>query len=156
MNVDGNGMIHKARVRDIPVLKGLIDGYVKKEMMLPRSMSELYENTQDFFVYEDNGEVVACCALKVRWEELAEIVSLAVREDYLLQGIGSMLVDACIKQAKELGATHLFTLTYVPDFFAKHGFAIIDKAKLPHKVWADCIRCPKFPNCDEIAMEMRI
>ena len=154
-NADGIS-IHKAQVKDIPVLKGLIDGYVKDEKMLPRSMSELYESTQDFFVCEVEGEVVAGCALKVRWDELAEIASLAVRQDYLSQGIGSMLVDACIRQAKDIGATHLFTLTYAPGFFTKNGFVVIDKADLPHKVWADCIRCPKFPNCDEIAMELRI
>ena len=154
-NVDGIS-IHKAQVKDIPVLKSLIDGYVKNEQMLPRSMSELYESTQDFFVCTDKGEVVACCALKVRWDELAEIASLAVRQDHLSQGIGSMLVEACIEQAKNLGITHLFTLTYASGFFAKKGFVIIDKAELPHKIWADCIRCPKFPNCDETAMELRI
>jgi len=157
VNINVNGIsIHNAQVKDIPVLKGIIDGYVKDEKMLPRSMSELYESTQDFFVCKVEGEVVAGCALKVRWGELAEIASLAVRQDHLLQGIGSMLVDACIKQAKDLGVTHLFTLTYAPEFFAKNGFVVIDKANLPHKIWADCIRCPKFPNCDEIAMELRI
>ncbi len=145
-------IIRKATVEDIPEIKNIIDHYAKQEMMLPRSLSELYEFTRSFYVCEIDREIIGCCALQVSWEDMAEVLSFAVREDFREKGIGTQLVKTCIEEAKDLGIKSVFTLTYAVPFFKKQGFEIIDKQRLPHKIWAGCIKCPKFPNCDEVAM----
>jgi len=130
----------------------LINYFADKGEMLARSLSEIYENIRDYFVVRQGERVIACAALHVSWSDLAEIRSLAVAEDSQEQGIGAQLVEACLKEARELGIPTVFCLTYKPAFFEKVGFSQIDKAELPHKVWGECYRCPKFPNCDEVAL----
>jgi amino-acid N-acetyltransferase len=120
--------------------------------MLSRSLSELYESLRDFYVVEEDGVLLGASALHIVWEDLAEVRSVAVVEDSGRKGIGSRLVQACITEAREIGLKRIFCLTYKPDFFAKHGFRLVDKSELPHKVWGDCIKCVKFPDCDENAM----
>lgn len=137
---------------DVRQIHKFINEFAKRENMLPRSLNELYENIRDFFVFEDNSVIKGVCALHVLWEDLAEIRSLAVKKEYQKQGIGKNLINKCLQDAKNLGIKRVFTLTYVPDFFKKLGFIEIDKTKLPHKIWGDCIRCPKFPECDEYAL----
>ncbi len=149
-------IIRKATVSDIPGIKNIIDHYARQEMMLQRSLSELYEFTRSFCVCEKDNEIIGCCALQVSWEDMAEILSFAVKPEYRDQGIGSRMVESCIEEAKGLGIRNVFTLTYAVPFFEKHGFDIIDKQLLPHKIWSACIKCPKFPNCDEIAMMKEI
>ncbi|WP_407355458.1 N-acetyltransferase [Methanolobus sp. WCC5] len=145
-------IIRKATVNDIPGIKNIIDHYAKLEKMLPRSLSELYEFTRSFYVCEIDDEIVGCCALQVSWEDMAEVMSFAVKPEYREQGIGTQLINACLEEAKSLGIRNVFTLTYAVTFFEKQGFEKIDKQLLPHKVWSGCIKCPKFPNCDEVAM----
>ena len=116
---------------------------------------ELYEHLRDFFVVEGSSPkspIVGVCALGICWEDLAEIRSLAVAQDHQGKNYGSQLVEICLQEALSLGLKRVFTLTYEPDFFSKLGFKEIEKSTLPHKIWADCIRCAKFPDCDEIAM----
>ncbi|SDF72581.1 N-acetylglutamate synthase [Methanolobus vulcani] len=149
-------IIRKANVNDIPAIKSIIDTYAKQEMMLPRSLSELYEFTRSFHVCEIDGEIIGCCALQVSWENMAEVLSFAVKQEYRDKGIGTKLVKACLEESKELGINKVFTLTYAVPFFEKQGFEIIDKQMLPHKVWTGCIKCPKFPNCDEVAMMKKL
>lgn len=120
--------------------------------MLPRALSEIYETIRDFYVIRDGEQVVGCAALHINWEDLAEVRSVAVTEQRHRQGIGSLLVQACINEARELGIPRLFCLTYKPGLFEKAGFKQVDKAELPRKVWSDCYRCVKFPNCDEVAL----
>ena len=120
--------------------------------MLPRALSELYENIRDFYIIREGDEVVACVALHISWSDLAEVRSLAVSENRHTRGIGSLLIQACIKEASSLGIPRLFCLTYKPGFFEKAGFKQVDKQELPRKVWNECYRCPKFPNCDEVAL----
>ena len=144
--------IRKAKVGDIERIKELIDKWAQKELMLARSLNELYENTRDFWVCEENGQVVGCAALHVDWADLGEIKSAAVEEKNHRRRIGTKLVEACLSEAGEMGLKKIFVLTYSQDFFEKNGFTVIDKSLLPHKIWSECIRCPKFPNCDEIAM----
>ena len=120
--------------------------------MLPRPLSELYESVRDFFVIREGERVVACAALHVSWSDLAEIRSVAVAEDSQGEGLGDRLVAACLKESAELGINTIFCFTYQPEFFRRHKFADIDKMELPRKVWTDCFRCPKFPNCDESAL----
>jgi amino-acid N-acetyltransferase len=86
------------------------------------------------------------------WEDLAEVRSLAVRDDRMGRGVGTELVEACISEAIVLGITRVFALTYKPVFFEKLGFQRVDKSELPHKIWSDCLKCSKFPDCDEVAL----
>lgn len=145
-------IIRKANVNDVKAIKDVIDPYAKKEMMLSRALSELYESVRNFYVCEDNGEVIGCCSLQVSWQDMAEVLALAVKQEYRDKGIGTKLLEACLSDATELGVTTVFTLTYAVHFFEKNGFSIVDKQTLPHKIWSGCIKCPKFPNCDEVAM----
>ena len=120
--------------------------------MLARSLGEIYENIRDYFVVKQGEWVIACAALHVWWTDLAEIKSLAVAEDSQNEGIGARLVEACVSEAREIGIPAVFCLTYKPAFFEKFGFRQLDKMELSRKVWTECYRCPKFPNCDEIAL----
>jgi len=142
----------KARVSDVSQMHRLINSFADKGEMLARSLSEIYENIRDYFVVRQGDRVIACGALHVSWSDLAEIKSLAVVEDYQKQSIGDQIVEVCLKEAKELGIPTVFCLTYKPAFFERCGFSQIDKAELPHKVWGECYRCPKFPDCDEVAL----
>ncbi len=145
-------LIEKARISDATQMHKLINYFADKGEMLARSLSEIYENIRDYFVVKQGERVIACAALHVNWSDLAEIKSVAVAEDSQRQGIGDQLVEACLKEAKELGIPTVFCLTYKPAFFEKLGFSQLDKMELPHKVWSECYRCPKFPNCDEVAL----
>ena len=144
--------MEKARISDVPQMHQLINYFADRDEMLPRPLSELYENIRDCFVVRQGERVIACALLHVFWSDLAEIRSLAVAEDSQEQGIGAQLVEACLREAKELGIAAVFCLTYKPAFFENFGFSQLDKTELSRKVWTDCYRCPKFPNCDEIAL----
>ena len=144
--------VDRARVSDANSMHRMISYFADKGEMLPRALSDIYEGIRDYFVVKEGDQVVACGALHVTWVDLAEIRSLAVAEQEQNQKIGSLLIQACLKEAKELGIPKVFCLVRKPAFFEKHGFQLIDKAELPQKVWAECYRCPKFPNCDEVAL----
>ncbi len=147
-------MIRKARIPDTKAIHKLLADYAREGLMLPRSLSDLYETIRDFYVFEDSGHVVGTVCLHVCWEDLAEVRSLAVASESGRQGIGRQLVTACLDEAKQLGLRRVFALTYQQDFFEKLGFDLIEKSELPHKIWADCLKCAKFPDCDEISMSI--
>ncbi len=149
-------MVRKARLGDARGIYLLIKDYSEEGVLLPRSLSSIYEHIRDFWVYEKEGEIVGCCALQVVWEDLAEIRSFAVRKDMKGYGIGRALIEACLEEARLLGVKKVFSLTYVKDFFEKFGFRVVDKSLLPHKVWSDCVNCVKFPNCDETAVLLEL
>ena len=144
--------VAKAKIQDVPQIHRLINYFADRDEMLARSLSEIYENIRDYFVVKQGEQVVACAALHISWSDLAEIKSVAVAEDSQKQGSGTQLIEACLKEAKELGIATVFCLTYQPGFFEKFGFSQVDKMELPRKIWTECYRCPKFPNCDEIAL----
>ncbi len=144
--------IRKALISDIKPIHKLINDFAKKGQMLPRSLNELYENIRDFFIAEENDEICGVCALHILWEDLAEIRSLIVKREFQKKGIGKNLVKKCLNEASKFGVKQVFVLTYISDFFKKIGFKEIDKSKLPQKIWGDCIKCPKFPECDEVAL----
>jgi amino-acid N-acetyltransferase len=144
--------IRRAKISDVKAIYSLINFYAEQDEMLFRSMADIYKNLQAFTVAELNGNVVGCCALEIIWSDLAEIKSLAVDKANMETGIGKMLVTAAAEQARQLGLQRLFALTLKPDFFEKLGFAIVEKEKLPMKVWSDCAKCPKQQNCDELAV----
>jgi amino-acid N-acetyltransferase len=145
-------VIRKAQIKDIKQIQELINVFAKQDLMLARSLNELYENIRDFWVIEENKKVIGCAAVHISWEDLAEIKSLAVAKNRQGKGIGRELVLNCLGEAKELGAKKVFVLTYKPDFFKKFGFKKVKHSSLPHKIWIECIRCCKFPNCQEIAL----
>ena len=142
----------KATIPDIKQIQKLVNEFAKNEEMLPRALNELYEGLRDFIVCEDKGIIKGVCALRILWEDLAEVRSLAVRGEYQRLGIGKLLVSKCLKEAKALGIKRVFALTYHPDFFRRIGFREIDKSRLPQKIWGDCMKCPKFPECNEHAV----
>jgi amino-acid N-acetyltransferase len=143
----------RASVADARAICDLVNTFARKGEMLPRTMSEVYQNLRDFYVVRDgDGVTVACGGLHILWEDMAEIKSLAVREDMQGQGLGQRIVEACVDEARALGLQTAFALTYRPGFFEKLGFTQADVMTLPRKVWGECYRCPKFPGCNEIAM----
>ncbi len=144
--------VEKARISDVTQMQELINYFADRDEMLARPLSEIYENIRDYFVVRQGERVIACAALHVSWSDLAEIKSLAVAEDSQEQGIGAQLVEACLGEAREIGITTVFCLTYKPGFFEQFGFFQLDRMELPRKVWTECYRCPKFPNCDEVAL----
>ena len=144
--------IRKAKISDLKEVHKLINNFAKREQMIPRSLNELYETLRDFVICDADGKVCGVCALHIMWEDLAEIRSLAVDEVHQKRGIGKNLVRECLKEARALGVKRIFALTYSPDFFKKMGFKDADKSSLPQKIWGDCLRCPRFPECDEHAV----
>lgn len=155
-NTSKTVLIKKAKVSHVKQIHRFINDFAKKEIMLARSLNELYESIREFFIYEEDGVIKGICSLKIVWEDLAEIRSLAVREECQGKGVGKALVKKCLKDAKMLGIKRVFALTYHPEFFKKLGFKEIDKNRLPHKIWGDCLKCPKFPECDEYAVILHI
>ncbi len=141
---------------DVKAMQSLINQYADTGQMLPRSLNELYEQLRDFHVYEEDGSLIGVCALHVSWDGLAEIRSLAVRQDKTKQGIGFELVRHCLTEATQLQVERVFVLTYQDGFFRKLGFIDVDKKELPHKIWTDCLNCVKFPDCDESALIIKI
>lgn len=151
-------LVRKAVISDVPAIHEILNIYAVKGRLLPRSLSELYEHLRAYFVLEPvPGErIQGVCGLGICWKDLAEIESLAVAESFQEKGYGRKLLDACLDEAVALGLDKVFTLTYVPEFFIKRGFYEVDKSCLPHKIWADCLKCPKFPDCDETALMLQL
>ena len=147
-------MIRKAWVSDVKNIHKLLSTFSDRGAILPRSLSEVYDNVRDYSIYydEEQKNIIGTCAVHVTWEDLAEIRSLAVREEFARKGIGRKLVERCMAEARDLGVHRIFVLTYKREFFEKMGFHLVDKSCLPHKIWADCLKCVKFPDCDEEAM----
>jgi amino-acid N-acetyltransferase len=147
-------MIRKAKICDVKAIHALLQEYGARGELLARPLSELYDHLRDFSVHvEPSTEtVLGCCALQFCWEDLAEIRSLAVHPDHVRKGIGSLLAEQALSEARAFRIRRVFTLTYQPGFFENFGFVRIDRGELPLKIWSSCIYCVKFPDCDEIAM----
>jgi amino-acid N-acetyltransferase len=144
--------IEKARISDVKQIHKLVNSHASKGEMLPRALSELYENIRDFVIIRQGDKVIACASLHIFWDDLGEVRATAVASDMHSKGLGSKLVKACVEEARSLGLGKVFCLTYQQGFFEKCGFHVVDKAELPQKVWGECMRCPKFPDCDEVAL----
>lgn len=144
--------IRKARVDDAEQIQKIINFYAKKGKVIPKSLSEIYEGIRDYFVHQRGRRILGVCCLKIYWKDLAEVCSLAVRQKYDSKGVGTALLEFALKEAKNIGVASVFALTYNPEFFVKRGFRLIEKEELPQKIWKDCIKCVRFPKCDEIAV----
>jgi len=152
-------MLRKAKVSDVKVIHRLINGSAAKGEMLPRSLMSLYSSLRDFYVYVDDtsGTIVGVCAMHIFWENLAEVRSLFVKEEFRRKGIARKLVEACMSEAVTLDLMRIFTLTYQTEFFKSVGLEVVDRNTLPEKIWSDCFKCPKYPDyCDEIAMVIEL
>lgn len=148
--------IVKASVSDAIAIHWLINYFAGQGCMLALALSDIYEGIREYYVASDEGQVIGCAALHVSWLDLAEIRSLAVQESNQRQGIATLLIKACLDEARQLGIGSLFCLAQTPDFFLKQGFYLTDKAELPLKIWTDCYRCPKYPNCDSVAIKRQV
>jgi len=149
----GQEKIRPARVRDVPAICKLVNYYAERGLMLHRSLESAYQSLRSFLVAEDgDARVIGCAAVDIFWADLAEIRSLAIEPDSRGKGIGARLLAAAVEDARKLGIKRLFTLTYEKEFFARHGFDVVDRHELPEKVWQACIACPKADDCDETAM----
>ncbi|WP_029917556.1 N-acetyltransferase [Pelobacter seleniigenes] len=149
-------MIRHARIPDARAIHQLLLAFAKDGQLLGRSLADIYDAIRDFYVFEQDGQLLGTGALAICWEDLAEIRSLAVVQGRQGQGIGRKIVEACLAEAADLGLKRVFALTYQPEFFKRMGFADIEKSELPQKVWGDCIKCVKFPDCDEYALAINL
>ena len=145
-------MIEKAKIGDPPELLAIVNRVAQQQLLLSRSLNDMYEALRDFIVYREDARILGCAALHISWQGLGEVRSLAVVAEAQGRGIGRALVASCLEEAERLGMERVFVLTYLPEFFKKLGFVAYAKEKLPHKVWTDCLRCPRFPECDEVAL----
>ncbi len=137
---------------DVPAIHELINLHASEGVMLPRARSRLYDFLRDFVVCEEDGELIATGALHIVWENLGEIRSVATEQAYRGRGTATEIVEHLLSEAILLGLGRVLVLTFIPDFFRRFGFEPVDRSALPHKVWADCVHCPHFPDCGEVPM----
>jgi len=144
--------IRKATDRDIDGIVQLIQFHAEMGQMLFRTREDVAAHIRDFLVAEINGEMAGACGLSFGPGTLVEVRSLAVHPDHFRQGIGTALVNECLKQATLAECDRIFVLTYARPLFAKLGFRVISMSELPDKIWKDCQGCLKKLHCDETAM----
>jgi len=145
-----------AEVGDVNAIAALLAPFAEKEIILPRSRDNIFQHLQEFVVAFFDGELAGVAAMHIYGSNLAEVRSLAVRNDMQGRGIGHLLLEACEKWGAGLGVACIFALTYVPEFFLHHGYAQVPRESLPHKIWTVCVHCSKFADCDEIAVQKRL
>lgn len=148
----GPAILRPARVADVPAIAELVAYYARQRDLLPRPIGDIYQSVREWVVAEIGGEIVACGSLLVMWGDLAEVRSLAVKAGYQGRGLGQQVVNALVDEARRLGIPTVFCLTRAVNFFAGLGFTTTERDRFPRKVWKDCIHCPMFSNCDEVAM----
>jgi amino-acid N-acetyltransferase len=153
----GEVIVRRATLADVEGMHALINHFAGKGLMLPKARSHLYQNIRDFYVAEEvtgngQGTLAGCGALHVIWVDLGEIRSMAVAERFQKNGVGRRIAEALLRDADSLRLPRVFALTYIKPFFECLGFVEEDKAAMPQKVWGECFDCPKFPNCDEVAV----
>ena len=145
--------LKKARLCDIESMQNLVKDEVESGVLLPRSDEEIATNSRSYTLAFRDGELAGFASLKIFNANLAEVRSLVVSPNFRKQGIGAKIVEELIKEAEFYGLKQVFALTYQKGFFEKLGFKEISKEELPaQKIWADCIKCKKFPVCNEIAV----
>ena len=147
-----NTIIRHANVNDVPAMAALINEHAERGAMLHRSHQELYDQLRDFQVACADDRLIGVCGLRIMWANLAEVYALAIDSSIQRSGFGRALVLAAVEDARTLGISTVFTLTYVPTFFERCKFAVANRSDLPLKVWSECFRCPKRECCDEVAM----
>ncbi len=152
---DLNTLVRKARLSDVAEMYRIINYYAESQRMLPKTELQLYENLRDYSIVTDassTDRVLACGALHLYWENLAEIRALAVDHAMTRKRLGTFLVESLLSEAREWEIDRVFCFTYEPKFFSRFGFVRVEHRSLPLKVYNECFHCPKFNTCDEIAM----
>jgi amino-acid N-acetyltransferase len=150
-------MVRKALLQEIPEIRRMLTEFAHQWDILPRTLAELYSQVRDYFVYrEEEGPIVGIAALHIFWEDLGEVRSLAVRPQFQEQGIGSLLVESCLDEARELGLKRVFVLTSRVHYFKRFGFQEVHRDELPRIIWAECVNCFKFPDCHEVPMVLNL
>ncbi|MDD3158238.1 N-acetyltransferase [Anaeromusa sp.] len=147
--------LRKATFGDVEAIHKLVNDYAQQGVMLPRSRNSIYETLRDVIIAEEDDRLVGVGSLHLSWDALAEVRALAIAPGFQRRGIGRQIVEELLIEGRALGVKTFFTLTYQPEFFGTLGFSEVTKEELPQKVWKECINCPKFPNCDEVAMVKR-
>ncbi len=142
----------KALLPDAAHIHALICAYSGDGTLLPRTLAEICENVRDFVVLEDKGEIIGCGALHLYGTHLAEIRSITVHPGQQGKGGGGRLVKALFTEAGKHRVTSICLFTRAPEFFAKLGFSVTQRDEIPDKISKDCCVCPRFHNCDEVAM----
>lgn len=146
--------IQPARLADAETIHSLVTYWADRGDMLHRTMPEIYEKIRDFKIAWLEGEPVGCGSLHIMGEDLAEVRSLAVAESAQGKHVGAAIVESCVADARTFGLERVFALTYKPGFFEKQGFRVANVMEFPQKVWGECVRCPFFTNCKEVAVVM--
>ncbi len=149
-------VVRPAAIGDVPYIHHLLEIYAAQGNLLPRTMNELYRHLRDFFVIDVDGRVAACGALEIFTDNLGEVRSLVVDDEFKGRGFGRLLVERIAEEARAIGLKRLMALTYVAPFFHKLGFKTVAKDTLPEKVWSVCVKCYKFNSCDETAVLLEI
>lgn len=145
-------ILRSAVVTDVTPILELVNRLAADGKMLPRSPASVVENLRDFVVAEKDGVFAGCGALSLIWTDIAEIRSIVIEPEQRGTGLGMRLAERLMADAEKLGIARVMAFTYVVGFFEKLGFQVVDHAALPHKVFNDCLNCPKFHQCDEIAV----
>lgn len=156
---DKKTFTRKAQLGDVPAMHRIINHYAEQQLMLPKTLLQLYEHLRDYTVVErgsNSGTILACGALHIYWENLAEIRAVAVAQGTRKKGIGSLLVESLIQEAMQYSLEQVFVFTYVPGFFSRFGFIQVEHRTMPLKVYNECFHCPKFNTCDEVAMVLHL
>lgn len=151
-----NYIIRKAKIKDAPEIVQLISHYAKEGIMLSKPLSKIYENIRDFTVIQEDNRVIGCGALHIYWDDLAEVRSLVISPEKQRSGLGQIIVNNLIQEARTYNIHHVFALSYKPAFFKKLGFEVVEKDVLPQKIWKDCLDCVHFPNCNETALKINL
>jgi amino-acid N-acetyltransferase len=144
--------VRKAQLNDPPHMTPILDLYARQAEILPRTEEEVYRTIREWVVAEADGRVVGMGSLVIFWHDLAEIRSLVIDEAYHGQGVGRELVALLLAEAQALKLPRVFALTRKPGFFLKLGFELIQLESLPQKIHRDCVFCPRFHACDEVAV----
>jgi amino-acid N-acetyltransferase len=147
-------VLRRARLDDATGIAAVMADYVMQGALLPRPISELYQCIREFHVADDGGRIVACAALRVLWQDMGEVRSLAVLPGHHGRGLGAELVARVVEDARALGVPRIIALTRETGFFLRNGFVEVPRDSLPRKVWTDCVRCPRRHACDEVAVVM--
>jgi amino-acid N-acetyltransferase len=150
-------MIRKAKIQEVPEIRRFLVEFSRDGGILPRTLADLYGQLRDYYVYRlESGPILGVAALHITWAGLGEIRSVAVLPGHRHQGIASRLVETCLEEARTLGLSEIFLLTLHPDFFERFGFKLVSREDLLPIVWADCVNCVKFPDCDEVPMHLHL
>ena len=148
-------MIRKAKIAEVPEIRRFLAEFSQDGGILPRTLADLYGQLRDYYVYrEDPGPILGLAALHICWAGLGEIRSVAVVPSHRRRGIASALVSTCLTEARAIGLSEIFLLTLRPEFFQRFGFQVVSREDLLPIVWADCVNCVKFPDCDEVPMHL--